>query len=167
MSNLTDYEIAKALYLNTNKSKGEIAELVGKTPKTIGKWSNGGGPGKYKGEDWDAEKRARTISADKQIAKFYAMLENTNNMIFRKPEFDKDGNLIAQGRDGIPTSGDADLLKKLTAAIRDLRQVGPKEYVLAIEDFVSHIAVEDLELAKRVADHMISFLREKIEEIED
>lgn len=165
MPNYTKYELAKTLYFYTEKSGEEIATQIGTTPKTVSNWANGKGPGKYKGEDWKALKRARSLSADQQVANYYKMLENLNAMIFRQREVKEDGTVI-EGRGGIPNSKDTDTIKKLTASIRDLQDVGLKEYVLSLEHFVAYISQRDLELSQSIVDYMIEFLNEKAEEME-
>ncbi|ELR69171.1 hypothetical protein C900_05367 [Fulvivirga imtechensis AK7] len=134
--------LAKSLYLHSNKTQDEIAAIVGVTNKTMTKWV----------QPWKNIKQARNLLPDQQVAKIYTQLEALDTLI--------------EAQDNIPTSKQADIKKKLTAAIKDIQNVSLKEYVLCYEELLNHIKPIDLDLAKRLVDQINDFLLMKAEQME-
>jgi hypothetical protein len=134
--------LAKQLFLNTNKTQDEICRIVKVTPKTMNGWA----------KKWKPLKDAHNLLPDQQVAKIYVQLEALDQLI--------------EEQNNIPTSGQADIKKKLTAAIKDIQKVGLKEYVLCFEELISHIRAVDLDLAKALVDHTNDFLLSKSEQLE-
>lgn len=93
--------MAEALYVNTNKTQQEIAITVGVSEKTITKWKND--------DKWDDKKAAISISKDHELRRLFTQLNELNTAIESKPAGQR-----------YPSSKEADALKKLTAAIKDL-----------------------------------------------
>lgn len=134
--------LAKSLYLNSNKSQEEIAQIVGVTNKTMSSWV----------QPWKKLKQANNLLPDQQVAKIYTQLEALDEQI------EENGN--------VPTSKQADIKKKLTASIKDIQTVSLKEYVLCFEELISHIKATDLNLAKSLVDQVNDFLLIKSEQME-
>ncbi|WP_164126104.1 DDE transposase family protein [Sphingobacterium luzhongxinii] len=123
-------EYAKTLYVSENSHQKAIAERVGVTEKTIGKWINEGG--------WKNLKRSLITTKQNQISLLYDQLEHMNCMIA-----DRDVK--------VATSKEADVIIKLTGAIQKLEtETGVGETVEVSKKIISLIQQEDLELAKRV-----------------
>lgn len=63
LTNDEKYAIAQDLFLDTDKTQKEIAEIVHVTEKTLGKWKTEG--------DWDMLKNASTVTSRKIIENLY------------------------------------------------------------------------------------------------
>ncbi|MBL6448568.1 hypothetical protein JMN32_19815 [Fulvivirga sp. 29W222] len=134
--------LAKNLFLHSNKTQEEIAAIVGVTNKTMTKWV----------QPWKNIRHARNLLPDQQVAKIYAQLEALDTQI--------------EDQNNVPTSKQADIKKKLTAAIKDIQNVSLKEYVLCYEELLNHLKPVDLSLAKILVDHVNDFLLMKAEQME-
>ncbi|MGJ1305139.1 hypothetical protein [Sphingobacterium multivorum] len=123
-------EYAKTLYVSENLHQKVIAERVGVTEKTIGKWIND--------EGWKNLKRSLITTKQNQIALLYDQLEHMNSM-------------IAERDIKVASTKEADVIIKLTGAIQKLEtETGVGETVEVSKKIIGLIQQEDLELAKRV-----------------
>lgn len=123
-------EYAKTLYISENLHQKVIAERVGVTEKTLGRWVNDGG--------WKNLKRSLITTKQNQISLLYDQLEHLNNE-------------IASRDSKVANSKEADVIIKLTGAIQRLEtETGVGETVEVSKKIIGLIQQEDLELAKRV-----------------
>lgn len=123
-------EYSKTLYLSENLHQKVIAERVGVTEKTLGRWINLGG--------WKNLKRSLITTKQNQIALLYDQLEHLNNE-------------IANRESKVANSKEADIIIKLTGAIERLEvETSVGETVEVSKKLIGLIQQEDLELAKRV-----------------
>jgi|SRR5690606_16031876 len=123
-------EYAKTLYISENLHQKVIAERVGVTEKTLGRWINDGG--------WKNLKRSLITTKQNQISLLYDQLEHLNNE-------------IANRESKVANSKEADVIIKLTGAIERLEvETSVGETVEVSKKLINLIQQEDLELAKRV-----------------
>jgi len=123
-------EFAKTLFISENMHQKVIAERVGVSEKTIGKWINDGG--------WKSLKRSLITTKQNQISLLYDQLEHLNTE-------------IANRDSKVANSKEADVIIKLTGAIQKLEtETGVGETVEVSKKIIGLIQQEDLELAKKV-----------------
>ena len=123
-------EYAKTLFVSEHLAQKVIAERVGVTEKTLGKWINDGG--------WRALKRSLITTKQNQISLLYDQLEHLNTA-------------IAQRESKVANSKEADVIIKLTGAIQRLEvETSVGETVEVSKKLIGLIQQEDLELAKKV-----------------
>jgi len=94
-------ELARALYLSGNTMQKDLAQRVGVTEKTIGRWVQKG--------EWDKLRKNLLLTREEQMAAMLTELEELNNFIKLKPE----GSRFASTKE-------ADIRRKL---VRDLREL--------------------------------------------
>ncbi|MDY3352306.1 helix-turn-helix domain containing protein [Riemerella anatipestifer] len=114
--------VALDLFLDTDKTQKEIAEIVGVTEKTLTKW-------KLEGE-WDKIKSASTITARNII----------DNIYLKMHELSQSDKL------------EADKLIKLASTIEKLsdKKVTISQIINVFKDFTTWAFGEDPELAKQI-----------------
>jgi len=128
-------QVAFDLYMNTDKSQREIAELVGCMEKTLSQWKTK--------ENWEELKAAQTLTASKIITQLYQRL----------------AEITAQGQ-----KLDADKIIKLANSIEKLsdRNATLSQTINVFKDFISFCMEKDPELAKKVNDLQKLYINNKI-----
>lgn len=94
-------EWAQILYCKEGLSQKEIADKVGVTEKTIRNWRDEG--------KWETIKVSVIMSRENELNRIYAQINELNTHIENKPQGQRFAN-----------SKEADALKKLTSAAKDL-----------------------------------------------
>lgn len=94
-------EWAKLLFIKEKMTQVEIATKVGVRPATISAW--------VQKHQWEKLRTSLMVTRHEQLSMLYAQLNDLNRAIIERPE----GERYAQGKD-------ADVISKLTAAIRSL-----------------------------------------------
>jgi len=118
-------ELAKQLYLNTDLTLKEIAERVGVTANTIGKWC----------ASWKQIKAAKTSTRDEIIARYMRMIGN----ILKEAE--DEGRAI--------TDSEADKISKLNKAKDSIdKEVGLVMFIQIFQEYNSWLIPINAELAK-------------------
>lgn len=161
-------EYAKTLFVKEDLHQKIIAERVGVTEKTIGKWIIEGG--------WKKLKTSLLTTKDNQIANLYDQLEKINTEIKTRPIIydipasvlkpiklkDANGDETLKYQDynptdfpiklgNYPTNGEADIISKITSSIAKLEtETGVGETVEVAKKILTLIQSEDLGLAKQV-----------------
>jgi DNA-binding XRE family transcriptional regulator len=122
LTNDEKYAIAQDLFLDTDKTQKEIAEIVGVTEKTLGKWKTEG--------DWDMLKSASTVTSRKII----------DNLYKRSYDLSLD-----------PKSKPDDIIK-LALSIEKLsnRKVTVSQIINVFKDFIAFAFKDNAELAKEI-----------------
>lgn len=122
LTNDEKYAIAQDLFLDTDKTQKEIAEIVGVTEKTLGKWKTEG--------DWDMLKNASTVTSRKIIENLYK----------RSYELSLD-----------PKSKPDDIIK-LALSIEKLsnRKVTVSQIINVFKDYIAFVFKDNAELAKEI-----------------
>lgn len=164
-------EYAKTLFVKEDLHQKIIAERVGVTEKTIGKWITDGG--------WKKLKTSLLTTKDNQIANLYDQLEKINSEIKTRPiVYDIPASILkpiklkdAQGDETLryqdynptdfpikygnyPSNGEADIISKITSSIAKLEtETGVGETVEVSKKLIALIQQDDLEFAKQVTSY--------------
>jgi len=94
-------EWAKLLYIRENLTQKEIAQKVGSSAVTIGKW--------IKKENWDKLRKSMLITRETQLSRLYMQLDELNAAIMKREEGAR-----------FPDYKEADAISKLTNAIKTM-----------------------------------------------
>ena len=94
-------EWAKLLYIRENLTQKEIAQKVGSSAVTIGKW--------IKKENWDKLRQSMLITRETQLSRLYMQLDELNAAIMKREEGTR-----------FPDYKEADAISKLTNAIKTM-----------------------------------------------
>lgn len=161
-------EYAKTLFVKEDLHQKIIAERVGVTEKTIGKWIAEGG--------WKKIKLSMLVTKDNQIAALYEQLDKMNEEIKNRPTVydiplsllkpakikDSEGNETLHYHEynpkdfpikfsNYPTSAEADIMAKITSSIKKLEtETGVGESVEVAKKLIPLIQQDDIELARKV-----------------
>lgn len=122
LTNDEKYAIAQDLFLETDKTQKEIAEIIHVTEKTLGKWKTEG--------DWDMLKSATTVTARKIIENLYKKAHALSEDPKSKP------NDIIQIANSIEKLSN----KKVTIS----------QIINVFRDFIIYAFTQDPEIAKEV-----------------
>jgi predicted DNA-binding protein YlxM (UPF0122 family) len=138
---------AKELFLTTNFSNERIAEIVGVNRKTIYSWI-----AKY---GWQEEKDAQRLTGDN--------IRRLTNLIGQRYL----EALEQKAQDNIvPDKGDIDAVNKLITALNKINQGETlTNYISAHTAFLQFLVLRDVDLAKKVAEHMQEFHKIKAKEL--
>lgn len=136
----TKKQLARDYYVNEGASQKEIAEKLGVSENTVSTWKRADG--------WDAL-RAAQISQPKTL-----VIEIQKNMLRISQ--------TANEEDRPLSSAEADQISKLSATIDKLeKQTTLRNVIAVMEDFMTHLAEADRDLAKQVAGHQNDFVIER------
>ncbi|WP_099155979.1 hypothetical protein [Flavilitoribacter nigricans] len=136
---------ARELYVDTDLSQGEIAGIVGVSPKTMSNWVNDDN------QAWKRTKSAKSITKDKVIASWYRQLDELNKSIANR-EVDK----------RYPTPAETDQMVKIAASIDKLeRSYNFAMYHQAIDELTDFLTMRDQQAAAIVSKYALDFLKAK------
>lgn len=137
-------EWAGMLYLKENLTQGEIAEKVGISRQTLGKW--------IKAEKWEERRTGITLTREDQIANIHRQVAEINKKIMERPEGER-----------FPNSQEADVISKLSGAIKKMEtDVGISDIISVGMRFINWIRPVDLEKAKEITKLWDSFIKDSI-----
>jgi transposase len=140
-NNTAKRELARELYLNTNKSQKEIAEIVDVTEKTISNWC--------RDNDWEATRKTILFNPEARIKALNNELMQIEAHIAGK----EDGERFADSKL-------SDVRIKIIRSIHLLNsEVTLAQKVAIIMKFMDALAAKDLPLAKQVNEHADNFLK--------
>jgi DNA-binding transcriptional regulator YiaG len=139
-----EFNEAYDLYCNTELTQKQIAGITKVSEAQLSKWS--------KANDWELDRSARQVTAEKLIREYYQQLAAINK------EATKDKRSL--------NSSETDQIIKITNAIEKLR----KKYNLSAYHSVMRECLEwmvkyDAEKAKDFAPMMLEFLKEKSQQL--
>ena len=141
LTNAQKKEWAKTLYMRENLTQQEIAERVGVSRVTVSNWVRAG--------KWEEQKAGLTLTRQEQVANLYRQVAEINRAISARAEGER-----------FPNSKEADILGKLSAAIRNMEQeTGIADIISVLTGFIEWLRPFDLEKAKeltRLADAYIN-----------
>lgn len=137
-------EWAKLLFTKDNHTQKEIADKVGVSEKTIGKWKEDG--------KWETFKATQVMSKPEQLNLIYMQINELNQHILKKEE----GQRFA-------SSKEADALKKLTSSAKDLEgELGLSAIVDVSTALLEFVKVLDYKASQELHGFIDAFIKEKI-----
>lgn len=137
-------EWAKTLYLKENLTQQEIADRVGVSRVSVSNWVRAG--------KWEEQKVGLTLTRQEQVANLYRQVAEINKAIAERPEGER-----------FPSSKEADILGKLSAAIRNMEQeVGIADIISVLTGLIDWVRAADLEKAKEITRLADAYIKDKL-----
>jgi hypothetical protein len=133
-------EQAKKLFVEHGMSAKDVSELIGVSEQSVGKWRNQ--------DSWDEDRSFYDTTPEALIKYIYAQI----NMI-------KD-SAIEEGTDKprLLTPTEVNSITTLASSIQKLRgEINPQTVMKILNDFVVYLQIEDLDLAKSIADKVAEY----------
>lgn len=144
LTNAQKKEWAKTLYLRENLTQQEIAERVGVSRVTVSNWVRAG--------KWEEQKAGLTLTRQEQVANLYRQVAEINRAISGRAEGER-----------FPNSKEADILGKLSAAIRNMEQeTGIADIISVLTGFIEWLRPFDLEKAKELTRLADAYIKDKL-----
>jgi uncharacterized protein YjcR len=144
MAKKNEQELAKQLFLQSDKTQKQIAGIVGTQESTIGKWVKEGG--------WDELKETLRTSDEQIIRDLYAEMVAINKFI--------------KENGGYPDSKMADARNKVIASINRMqKQVALPQKVAVCMQLLDFVAAKDLKLGKDLDTHIGRFLNDQAKNV--
>jgi DNA-binding transcriptional regulator LsrR (DeoR family) len=135
---------AKLLYTKENLTQAEIADRVGVTRVTVNKWINT--------ENWEMLKVSVTMTNEEQLKNLYRQLAEIQKTILTR----EDGVRYA-------TPAEADVIKKLTASIKQLQsELGLSEITSVFGGLVQFLRAYDPRQVKEIAPLLDAYVKSKL-----
>lgn len=174
-----DKDYAKRLFLDGNTQK-VIAQRLGRTEKTIGKWKEEG--------KWDDLRKSLLVTKDTQLTSLYNQLDRLNKEIETRTIVydipvgllksvvvkDKNGNEKLEMPSynpsdfpvkisNTPTSKEADIISKITSSINKLEtETSIGEIVDVAKQIIQFTQGIDLDFAKQLTEYFDLFIKQKM-----
>ena len=137
-------EFARLMFVHDRLTQKEVAERVGVTEKTMSKWVND--------EGWEDLRNSLFLSRTEEIRRIQGQLKELNDDIMTR-----------EAGKRYPSSGEADILSKLTAALKNLeRDVQIHEVVEVMTSFNQFVRDVDLGAAQALAEWQDKFVKSLI-----
>ena len=144
LTNAQKKEWAKTLYMRENLTQQEIAERVGVSRVTVSNWVRAG--------KWEEQKAGLTLTRQEQVANLYRQVAEINRAISARAEGER-----------FPNSREADILGKLSAAIRNMEQeTGIADIISVLTGFIEWLRPFDLEKAKELTRLADAYIKDKL-----
>ena len=144
LTNAQKKEWAKTLYMRENLTQQEIAERVGVSRVTVSNWVRAG--------KWEEQKAGLTLTRQEQVANLYRQVAEINRAISARAEGER-----------FPNSKEADILGKLSAAIRNMEQeTGIADIISVLTGFIEWLRPFDLEKAKELTRLAYAYIKDKL-----
>jgi uncharacterized protein YjcR len=144
LTNAQKKEWAKTLYLRENLTQQEIADHVGVSRVTVSNWVRSG--------KWEEQKAGLTLTRQEQVANLYRQVAEINRSISARAEGER-----------FPNSKEADILGKLSAAIRNMEQeMAIADIISALTGFIEWLRPLDLDKAKELTRLADAYIKEKL-----
>ena len=144
LTNAQKKEWAKTLYLRENLTQQEIAERVGVSRVTVSNWVRAG--------KWEEQKAGLTLTRQEQVANLYRQVAEINRAISARAEGER-----------FPNSKEADILGKLSAAIRNMEQeTGIADIISVSKQILFWLRKRDPQKAIELSYYFDEFVKEKL-----
>ena len=146
-SSLADKKtLAHDLYMRTNKTQKEIAQLCDVKYDTLGEWVQKG--------KWKELRAANSVTRSQVIS----------NTLLQLKELQDEINSRAERK--YPTPKESDTMIKMSNLIRDLdKSLSLADYITIIEDILKYLNDGKPELAKELGPHLLEFAQNKARQI--
>jgi transcriptional regulator with XRE-family HTH domain len=139
-------ELAEILYTRNNISQKEVAARVGVSEVTMSRWVN------EHDKAWDKMRLAVTKTVDENISRISMQLDELNHTISQRAKGER-----------YPTSKEADIIGKLTAAIKKMKnEVDVEDIVNVSIKFLNWLRKFDLPKAQELSDLFDAFIKDNI-----
>ncbi len=137
--------LAQEIFLHSNINQKELAEKVGVSERTIGKWVNEG--------NWKNLRTAKNVSRQSLLQKAYANLEKMNTLI--------------EEHGGVPPKQLTDAKSVFVREVQALdKQDSLSHAVSVMEGFMGFLFKRNPKMAKEVAQYQLEFIETRAHEIE-
>ena len=144
LTNAQKKEWAKTSYMRENLTQQEIAERVGVSRVTVSNWVRAG--------KWEEQKAGLTLTRQEQVANLYRQVAEINRAISARAEGER-----------FPNSKEADILGKLSAAIRNMEQeTGIADIISVLTSFIEWLRPLDLDKAKELTRLADAYIKDKL-----
>lgn len=144
LNNSQKKQWAQTLYLRENLTQLEIAERVGVSRVTVSKWVRDG--------KWEEQKAGITLTRQEQVSNLYRQVAEINRTIATRHEGER-----------FPNSKEADILGKLSAAIRNMEQeTGIADVISVLTAFIEWLRPLDLDKAKELTRLADAFIKDRL-----
>lgn len=144
LTNAQKKEWAKTLYMRENLTQQEIAERVGVSRVTVSNWVRAG--------KWEEQKAGLTLTRQEQVANLYRQVAEINRAISARAEGER-----------FPNSKEADILGKLSAAIRNMEQeTGIADIISVLTSFIEWLRPLDFDKAKELTRLADAYIKDKL-----
>lgn len=145
LTNAQKKEWAKTLYLKENLTQQEIADRVGVSRVSVSNWVRAG--------KWEEQKVGLTLTRQEQVAEPLPA-GGRNKQGHRR---------TARQGERFPSSKEADILGKLSAAIRNMEQeVGIADIISVLTGLIDWVRAADLEKAKEITRLADAYIKDKL-----
>lgn len=143
-SNAAKRKQAKDLYCRSGLQQQAIADILSVTEKTISKWKQA--------DAWDRDRAAYATTKESELRRIYQQLAKLNSHIDERAGDD-------ENMQGVPNSKEADVISKLSSAIRTLENdAGASATVDVAIAFVDWLSARNVNLAP-LKDGKVSFVQ--------
>lgn len=144
LTNKQKKDWAKMLYTKENLTQGEIAERVGVSRPTLNGWINK--------ENWEQLKASITITREEQLKSLYRQLASLNETIAKREKNER-----------FPTSHEADIIAKLSAAIRNMEtEIGLADIISVFTGLLKWLRASDPAGAREITPLLDAFVKSKL-----
>lgn len=132
---------ARDLFVNSGLNLKECSAIVKVSELHLGKWA--------KEDEWQLQRTAQQVTAEKIIYGWYASLQAINTE-------------INTNQKGIATSAQADQISKITDSILKLsKKNNLSMYHTVLKEFLSDLIAIDNDAAKTFGPYMLDFMKRK------
>ncbi len=136
-------EWAKLIFLKENLTQQEIADRVGVSRVTVGKWAR----------EWEGLKLNLLQTREERYMSTLAQLDELDRTIAARPEGSR-----------YPTTKEADIRRKLTADLEALEQEASIRDIYNVSrGLLDHVRKNNLEKAKELSDYIDDYIKEKMQ----
>lgn len=143
LTNQQKKDLAKLLYLNQGLTQQEIADKVGVSRVTVGRWATDG--------NWEMLRAAVTSTREEQVRNLYQQIAQINRA-------------IAESETKCATPAQADTILKLSAAISKMEgDFGIADIISVSKRFLTWLRGRDPQKAMEISTEFDEFIKEKLE----
>ncbi|MGN6604555.1 MAG: DUF1804 family protein [Ginsengibacter sp.] len=150
---------ARDLYVNSGLTLKEAAAIVKVAASHVGRWA--------KEDNWDVQRTAQQVTAEKIIAGWYSQLQKINEEVAKgETRITEDGKTEVVRVPGIPSNAQADQISKITDSIQKLsKKQNLSMYHAVLKEFLNELLTIDTDAAKSFGPYMLDFMKRKASQL--